>query len=405
MVASVRQGSTLLLGFSVCIALAISRSLHRRGVRVVVAILSPDENPLPSRTIARFYSVREFATEPAALAAELRRIIAAEHIDMVVPITDRALHHIAPLVRELRGEVIMACPDADVIACALDKEATAALADRVGVPTPRSVSWRADPAVSAAPPPLAFPLYAKSHTLGTQQTPLREPIDDIAALRALARGAASESRFVLQEFIPGDDVGVAALMSRGRRLAMFQYRILRCGPAHGGPPVMTRSEPLDAALADCTERILRALEWEGVAELDYRHDRRTGRFAFLEINARFWGSLSAAIAAGVDFPWALWQLLHGRVPPPQDSYRIGSLTQALNGEVDRLLGLARQPKAARRGHSVVGDALRVACMACRPDVNGMLWSWRDPQPAWQTATTLSRCWLLTRWRHLVGRRA
>ena len=113
----------------------------------------------------------------------------------------------------------------------------------------------------------------------------------------------------------------------------------------------------------------------------------------------------AAIAAGVDFPWALWQLLHGRVPPPQDSYRIGSLTQALHGEVDRLFGLARQPKAARRGHSVVGDALRVACMACRPDVNGMLWSWSDPQPAWETATTLSRCWLQTRWRNLVRRRS
>ena len=405
MAAGVRPGSTLILGFSFRSGLAISRSLHRRGVRVIVATLAPEETPLPSRTIARFISLVDVARDPAALAAALRRIIAEEHVDMVIPITDGALYQIAPLVAELRRRVIMACPDAEVIACALDKTATAALATRLAVPTPGSVAWISDPGVTAAPPPLAFPLYAKSHTQGAQQAPVREPIDDAAAPRALARRADAPTPFLLQEFIPGDDVGVAMLMSKGQRLAAFQYRILRCLPVHGGPPVMTRSEALDPALAACTERILRALNWEGVAELDFRHDRATGRFAFLEINARFWSSLSAAIAAGVDFPWALWQLMHGIAPPPQRAYRLGSLTQALDGEIDRLFSLARQPKPARRGHSLGRDAVRAACMACRPDVSGMLWSWRDPRPGIKIAATLSRYWLQSRLRRLAGRRA
>ena len=133
MAAGVRPGSTLILGFSFRSGLAISRSLHRRGVRVIVATLAPEETPLPSRTIARFISLVDVARDPAALAAALRRIIAEEHVDMVIPITDGALYQIAPLVAELRRRVIMACPDAEVIACALDKTATAALATRSGI--------------------------------------------------------------------------------------------------------------------------------------------------------------------------------------------------------------------------------------------------------------------------------
>ena len=48
--------------------------------------------------------------------------------------------------------------------------------------------------------------------------------------------------------------------------------------------------------------MLRRIGWNGVAMLEYRRDPSTGDFRLLELNARFWGSLHLALAAGVDFP-------------------------------------------------------------------------------------------------------
>jgi protein-tyrosine-phosphatase len=42
---------------------------------------------------------------------------------------------------------------------------------------------------------------------------------------------------------------------------------------------------------------------------EFKVDPLLGSWALIEINGRFWGSLPLSIAAGIDFPYALWQLL------------------------------------------------------------------------------------------------
>ncbi|MGH6841488.1 MAG: hypothetical protein ACREDV_05260 [Methylocella sp.] len=59
---------------------------------------------------------------------------------------------------------------------------------------------------------------------------------------------------------------------------------------------------------------LKALEWQGVAMMEYRWDEPSGAFHFMEMNGRFWESLHLALRAGVDFPLLLLDLFHGREP-------------------------------------------------------------------------------------------
>jgi protein-tyrosine-phosphatase len=43
--------------------------------------------------------------------------------------------------------------------------------------------------------------------------------------------------------------------------------------------------------------------------VEFRINPRTGDWILIEMNGRFWGSLPLAVAAGVDFPWYLYEML------------------------------------------------------------------------------------------------
>ena len=81
--------------------------------------------------------------------------------------------------------------------------------------------------------------------------------------------------------------------------------VTRCGTGTSrcGTSTLCRSLPLTLH-ADCMERseaLLRALNWSGVAMVEYRYDDRRGDYCLMEINGRFWGSLPLAEAAGLHF--------------------------------------------------------------------------------------------------------
>ena len=90
--------------------------------------------------------------------------------------------------------------------------------------------------------------------------------------------------------------------------------------AHATPGAESVDEP---ALRASGLALLRALEWDGVAMVEFRRSDRDGRFYLMEINPRFPGSLDLAIASGVDLPWLYMQMAIGRPVEGPASYRLG----------------------------------------------------------------------------------
>jgi hypothetical protein len=68
------------------------------------------------------------------------------------------------------------------------------------------------------------------------------------------------------------------------------------------------------------ERLLAELGWHGMAELDFRVGR-DGRAYLIEVNPRFFGGLSQAIASNVDYPHLLYRIACGeKVEAPDVDY-------------------------------------------------------------------------------------
>lgn len=124
---------------------------------------------------------------------------------------------------------------------------------------------------------------------------------------ALARMLADGTALVQQCFV-GFGVGVETLCRSGEVLVAFQHERVH-EPLSGGGSSYRKSVQLNPELLDATRRLMKAMDYTGVCMVEFRFNPDSRRWVLLEINGRFWGSLPLALAAGVDFPRYLYEML------------------------------------------------------------------------------------------------
>jgi predicted ATP-grasp superfamily ATP-dependent carboligase len=109
---------------------------------------------------------------------------------------------------------------------------------------------------------------------------------------------------MVQQLIPGGDdelytVG-SYIAADGAVLGLFSGRKLRQSPPGIGTcrvgEAVWVQETVDAAL-----RLLRAFDFHGVSQVEFKRDPRDGRFKLMEVNPRLWLWHGLAAALGVDF--------------------------------------------------------------------------------------------------------
>ena len=120
---------------------------------------------------------------------------------------------------------------------------------------------------------------------------------------------------LIQEYIPGQGYGFFALFNQGKPRAIFMHKRIREYPRTGGPSTVAESV-YDEELKIQGLRLLKALNWHGVAMVEFKKDSRDNEFKLMEINPKFWGSLDLATASGVDFPYLTTKMaLEGDIEP------------------------------------------------------------------------------------------
>jgi len=154
---------------------------------------------------------------------------------------------------------------------------------------------------------------------------------------ALANLSPAAFPLLVQERIVGPGIGIFLLRWEGRVLARFAHRRLREKPPSGGVSVYRESITPPADALAYAEALLDALDWRGVAMVEFKRDGETGPPYLMEINGRFWGSLQLAIDAGVDFPRLLVEAAFGHAPAQPLEGRPGVRLRWLLGDLDHLL--------------------------------------------------------------------
>ncbi|HJU27846.1 MAG TPA: ATP-grasp domain-containing protein, partial [Candidatus Binataceae bacterium] len=366
------------------VQIAVSRSLHRRGVPVGVADITGVATKPLSRSVQTFARLPNYIDTPERFAESLSRLIRDGRYDMLIPCSDPGLVAIAEHYERLRPLVYIGCPPPEVVRRVLDKKETLRIASECGIATPATYNLSNLAALETLAPRLRFPLIAKpASKIGETSQPFK--MRYFASLEGLREAFLIDPEFgannLFQEYCEGEGVGIEVLLHRNEPIALFQHRRLKELPASGGGSVISESEALNAKLADQAITLLRRLEWQGVAMVEFRYDRANDKPVLMEVNGRYWGSLPLAIHAGIDFPFYEWQLAHGRTPSVPASYPVGLRARWVSGDIRRLVSFFAEPSI--EGYptpSATAEIVRFVKDSILP-ARPVLWSWSDPSPA------------------------
>ncbi len=111
----------------------------------------------------------------------------------------------------------------------------------------------------------------------------------------------NNTSFLIEEFFEGKGEGLSIFAVEGKIHAAFAH-IRVAEPKQGGGSSYRKSIPLDPELLTATEKLCDKTNYTGVGMFEYRRNVETREWILVEVNARFWGSLPLAVAAGIDFP-------------------------------------------------------------------------------------------------------
>ncbi|HKE69482.1 MAG TPA: ATP-grasp domain-containing protein, partial [Nocardioidaceae bacterium] len=294
--------------------LGIARSLGRRGVPVCVL---DDEHSIASasRYVGRRLRVPDLRTAEGTIDALLQ---AADSMGLdgwvVYPTRDEMVAAIAASRDRLATRYRVPTPGWESVSAVWDKRETYRLAAELGIATPRL--WIPQDESELAEIPLDAPVVIKPAVkekffYATGAKAWRA--DDAKTLRESYRRAAAivpPGEVMIQELIPGggdSQFAYCTLFKEGASLADMTVRRTRQHPSDFGRS-STYVETIDLPLlAEPSARFLKALDFYGLVELEYKHDARDGEWKLLDVNARTWGYHTIGPAAGVDFPYLLYR--------------------------------------------------------------------------------------------------
>lgn len=381
-------------------AVAATRSLARAGHRVLVGAETSWSKAGWSRHAAATFTYPSPATQTERFVRCIAGVVERTGGAFVMPMTERSL---LPLSRDRArladAGATFVLPDHARVLDACSKRRTTALASALGVPVPRT--WALDGDAVAArrlAEVLPYPVVLKpamSHEPGdgvvrSTGAPMyaRNAEECLRAWRDLASRCEA---IVVQEFITGGGAGYFALVRHGDVVAEFAHRRVRDVRPTGSGSAVRVSAPVDPRLREHARRLLAALEWHGVAMVEFRI-RPDGTPVFLEVNGRFWNSLALAVAAGVDFPRLLVELGTTGTVAPRMPYRAGVRCRWLLGDVRHLFSVWRGAPAGYPAR--FPGRFRTLAEFLRPQAGTVHdnFEWSDPLPE------------LGDWLHFVGRK-
>jgi predicted ATP-grasp superfamily ATP-dependent carboligase len=344
----------LILGWIPRIILPIARSLHRHGVSVDVASF-PGAPRIRSRAVSQHRTIAEPQANGAEFVQQLRALITDRGHEVLIPTDDCMLTAISEHYRELADLLHIACPPPEITRLVLDKTATLKIAQDCGVQVPKteivSNSSQLHNLIDSFPFPWVLKPAEKETRMEEVKSCTLTTGDEVRVTFPAGREFAPP--MLVQQYCAGAGVGVEILLHQAECIAAFQHRRLKELPHTGGVSVAAVAEGVDDALLRSSLTLLRALQWEGVAMVEYKMDS-AGRAVLMEVNGRYWGTIALPIFAGIDFPLYHWQLIHGQRVEAPKTYAAGIKWRWTIGYLDRLYILcakARHSSIARRALS------------------------------------------------------
>jgi predicted ATP-grasp superfamily ATP-dependent carboligase len=285
-------------------SLGAIRSLGRKGIFTVAA----SHRPFPVSFCSNYCNEKLIYPNPNRendFTQFMTSYLQRKKIDVLLPIGYEVTLAIIRHQSEYDRLTKLVLASRESMEIAAEKDKTLRFAESIGIPSPKYYADKDQVNL--------FPVVVKPRKIFGRMR-------YVNSAEELSNMDTSES--VIQEYIPGDGYGFFALFNKGKPRAVFMHRRVREYPITGGLSTAAESVSIPE-VQEAGLKLLTALNWHGVGMVEFKRDRRDGKYKLIEVNPKFWGSLDLAIASGVDFPYlAVRMAMEGDIDPVME-YKTG----------------------------------------------------------------------------------
>lgn len=298
-------------------ALGVVRSLGRRDIPVWLLEEASSNASLSRYVVQR----REWPPGEAMRLALLEQLAVEQGLKgwTVFPTSDESAALIARNHSLLKPHFRLTTPEWESLRWAYDKRLSHQLAESVGVDSPKThrpvnrddlalTGWTYPVIIKPSVKPEMNPLTAAKAWRVDGKDELLARYDEASTL-------VDPASILIQELIPGggaEQFSFVALCHGGEPIAWMTARRTRQLPLDFGR-YSTFVETVDLPdVEEAGRRLLAAMRFEGLVEVEFKRDPRSDRLKLLDINGRIWAWHTLGARAGIDFSYLQWRLSNGQ---------------------------------------------------------------------------------------------
>lgn len=302
----------------------ILRNLHSHGLNVWAA----DTSRFNICSMSRYCSGSFTYPDPFTREEEFIECLVGK-VEQLKPKVLLPTHDESVVIMRHRNrfpeDLIIPYESDDKLLMLANKAKATGLAEKAGAPVPK--------VYSAAAQISSFPVVFKT-AIGNSAKGVYFPKNEAELLELKERFVGTE--VLIEEWIGGTDYSVDCIRWDGFWKASVYHALVT--KTDGGGTTTQRQIVNVPELEEYARRILDYVNFKGVCGLDFRYDPKSGKAAFIEINARFTGGLATPVAAGFEIPWIVYSLaVNGKYEEPVN-IRCGTRTKWILGDIITFVG-------------------------------------------------------------------
>jgi predicted ATP-grasp superfamily ATP-dependent carboligase len=349
--------------------LAVGRALRAAGYEPWLAVNDARTYAARSRTTAGTVPVPDPSFDGEGFVHQLAAAAVRLSAAAVLPTEDAHLMALAGREEDFAG-VVLGAPRRQSVEWATDKELLIKLSETAKLRTPPTIKvFRGDTEAVGA---FGFPAVLKplrSHTRnldGTVST--RSARCVLAEQAAVAVNDVPDEGALVQPYIPGRLISISGVVWKGELVCALHQISTRIWPVPCGGSAYAETIPPDDELERGVGRLLKSIDWSGLFQAQFIRGAH-GEHYLIDLNPRVYGSLTLAVAAGLNLPGIWVDLLLGR-RCHVGGYRVGTRFRHEEKDVRALAKML-----------VDGEHLG-ALQGCMPrrGTTHAIFSFRDPMP-------------------------
>jgi D-aspartate ligase len=306
------------------IGLAVLRAFNRMNIERVLVSYDQSDIARVSRYVTQLLDSPNPQKQPEEFVGFLIKLAKNYAGSLLIPASDASLTTISKYKHSLMNYYIVACPEWEIVEKIIDKNFTYILAEKAGVPVPRTIFPHSEGEVETYSKKIDFPCLVKpcqSHLYFDRfhyKMVYANNMDEM--MNAYRQASAFGLEVVLQEYIPGEDgngVNYNSYFWDGKPVVEFTARKVRNAPPKLGSPCVAFSKETPEVY-DAGRKVLDAIGFYGYSCMEFKQDQRDGVYKLMEVNGRHNLSGMLAVKSGINFPVLHYRhLMLGEFPTQQ----------------------------------------------------------------------------------------